>query len=679
MHTQKRIPAARAAALALSVAAAGLALPATAAQAATASVTCGTGVWKATYYANTTFAGTAKKTACDTAISENYGTGDPAGVTLPKDNFGVRWTVTRDFGSGGPFSFAASAQDGIRVYLDGTRKINLWKDYTSTQKKTVNVTVPKGKHTIRVDFAAFKGKANVAFAYAPRTSASVDKVKPLAPTALKGTVSGYTSQLSWAKNAELDLAGYRVYRNGGLISGSSLLTKPAYTDTPPPTGAKYAYTVTAVDKAGNASAKSAAVTLSSVDKTAPAVPAGLTVAVSADGKGYDLAWTSVADATRYTVYRATSATGTYSSIGTTYTASYTDTKAAEKITYYYAVAATDAAANLSAKSVPVGAGTTLTVLPATIQNVTATLNSSATWFTLNWSIPAADWTGDMKVYASKTSPVPLDGNEWCTPYRESNLGAAVAKFSCTPNASTRGATYYIAVVQVDDDGDVSLPAEISFTTPGDEIAPAAVTGLTAEATNYGIALDWDDSPDSDLQRYVVYRGTIVEDDEDGAHFITEGYQYVSGATSEFVYPLEQDGETWTFLVDAVDVWGNSLVGQRKPIPYVTVTELNLTPTVETPSGSPVDLDATAASSGTGVDLDWSSVTDAVSYRVYRWNPATSAYERLTTDPDPLTATAWTDTTAASGTTHYYWVTAVYADGTESAPGADYAIVAPATN
>ncbi|SNS05907.1 PA14 domain-containing protein, partial [Actinacidiphila glaucinigra] len=162
-----RIRAAQAAAMTVTVGATCLALPAGAAHAAT---TCSTGVWVASYYANTTFKGTPKKTTCDTSINENYGTGDPTGVTLPKDNFGVRWNLTRDFGSGGPFTFTAATRDGIRVYLDGTRKIDLWKDVTTTRTKTLNLTIPKGKHTLRVDYAAFKGSANVKFTYTPRTT-----------------------------------------------------------------------------------------------------------------------------------------------------------------------------------------------------------------------------------------------------------------------------------------------------------------------------------------------------------------------------------------------------------------------------------------------------------------------------------------------------------------------------
>nr|WP_246144574.1 PA14 domain-containing protein [Actinacidiphila oryziradicis] len=73
------------------------------------------------YFANTTLTGTPKRTDTDTAISENWGSNSPGVSGVGKDNFGVRWQITRDFGSGGPFTFTASGQDGIRVYLDGVR------------------------------------------------------------------------------------------------------------------------------------------------------------------------------------------------------------------------------------------------------------------------------------------------------------------------------------------------------------------------------------------------------------------------------------------------------------------------------------------------------------------------------------------------------------------------------
>ncbi|WP_067053506.1 hypothetical protein [Streptomyces sp. FXJ1.172] len=64
------------------------------------------------------------RTDCDGAIGESWSGSPVTGV--PKDNFGVRWSVTRDFGSGGPFTLAVSATDGIRVSMDGYRQIDMW-------------------------------------------------------------------------------------------------------------------------------------------------------------------------------------------------------------------------------------------------------------------------------------------------------------------------------------------------------------------------------------------------------------------------------------------------------------------------------------------------------------------------------------------------------------------------
>ncbi len=81
-------------------------------------------MFKRQFFANTTLSGTPRKTDCDSMINESWKNGAPA-TGLPSNDFSVRWTVTRDFGSGGPFALATEAQDGIRVYVDGKRKIDL--------------------------------------------------------------------------------------------------------------------------------------------------------------------------------------------------------------------------------------------------------------------------------------------------------------------------------------------------------------------------------------------------------------------------------------------------------------------------------------------------------------------------------------------------------------------------
>ncbi|MFE0673144.1 fibronectin type III domain-containing protein [Streptomyces sp. NPDC058867] len=327
---------------------------------AAAAVTCASPVFKRTFYANTTFSGTPKKTDCDSAIDQDWGTGAPVSG-LPSNNFGVRWTVTRDFGSGGPFTLSASGLDGIRVYLDpekaDSRKISLWTNGATTVSKTVNLTIPKGKHTLRIDYVNWTGSAKVKFAYAPRTSASVDTVAPLTPT---GTTLSYDkatgrAKLAWTKSAEMDLAGYRVYRRpkGGAYPATPLATttSTSYTDTLPSTGAAHYYEVRSVDKAGNESGGTADLGVTTVDTTAPAVPGTLGTASEEDG--LRVTWATVEGAASYRVYRATTADGAYTRVGTTTGDSYTDTTAVVGTAYSYRVTALDAAGNESARSAAV--------------------------------------------------------------------------------------------------------------------------------------------------------------------------------------------------------------------------------------------------------------------------------------------------------------------------------------
>ncbi|MEV0446458.1 PA14 domain-containing protein [Streptomyces sp. NPDC050600] len=320
---------------------------------AAAAVTCNAPVWKAQYYANTTFSGTPKLTACDSAVAENYGYGDPAGVTLPKDNFSVRWSLTRDFGSGGPFTFSAEAQDGIRVYLDGVRKIDLWRNVSTTQKRTVNLTVPAGRHSLRVDFAAWTGAANVKFGYGPRTSATVDTVRPLAPGGLSAAYDRTSGRatLRWAANKEMDLAGYRVFRRTGTagwtpVSGTALVTGTSFANVPPATGESFLYEVRAVDRAGRESLGSADATVVTVDRTAPAAPGGVTATDGATGIA--LAWQPVPGAARYLVHRQpTGTTEPVTQVAQVTGPAWTDPAVTEKTGYTYWVSAVDAAGNTS--------------------------------------------------------------------------------------------------------------------------------------------------------------------------------------------------------------------------------------------------------------------------------------------------------------------------------------------
>jgi hypothetical protein len=93
-----------------------------------------------------------------------------------------------------------------------------------------------------------------------RTLTPEDKFPPAVPANLRATASANSVELSWDANTEPDLDGYRVYRsvNGGAFEKIAGVNEiPAYSDKPVESGKTYRYVVTAVDKSGNESARSA--------------------------------------------------------------------------------------------------------------------------------------------------------------------------------------------------------------------------------------------------------------------------------------------------------------------------------------------------------------------------------------------------------------------------------------
>jgi fibronectin type 3 domain-containing protein len=634
---------------------------------ATAATTCASPVFKRQFFANTTFSGTPKKTDCDSAVNENWGSGAPA-TGLPSNYFGVRWSVTRDFGSGGPFTFTASGQDGIRVYLDGVRKIDLWKNVSSNVTRTVNLTIPSGRHSLRVDYVNWTGAANVKFAYTPRTSATVDKVRPLMPAGASVTYDQSTgnAKLTWAKNKEMDLAGYRVHRRlKGTSFGSTPLattTSTTYTDTTlPKNGNVYYYEIRAYDRAGNTSTGSADLGVTTMDRTAPAAPV-LTVTSTADAN--NLSWTGPSDAVAYSVFSKKTSETAWTEHPETTATSWSDTSAQYLVSYDYKVLAYDAAGNHTYSAVVSGRPT---ITPP--RNVTAATPPSGA--EISWTEPAE---GDTSQYIVLRSPAPADGTRtWseaaCRDRRTGTDASGAKVYTCTDYDGDQGATYAYVVRRKDTSGRWSAGSpEILVTRPGDEIAPPAVTGLTAEALEYGVKLDWDPSPAAEeVAEYRIY--TQVSD-----HYSPEYVTKVDAPASDVLLRMPADGEQHRYVVTAVDRYGNEVeyIGDpegdgtywTEPPATVGVTELDLRPTTAPAAdGGNCDLGAFPDDSGR-VEVDpycyGARFTEADGYHVHRWDRATSTWVRLT--DVPVTTDLWFDTAAPAGTTLYYVVSFTDAEG-----------------
>lgn len=92
--------------------------------------------------------------------------------------------------------------------------------------------------------------------------------------------------------------------------------------------------------------------------------------------------------------------------------------------------------------------------------------------------------------------------------------------------------------------------------------------------------------------------------------------------------------------------------------YGNIAELQFFGHLPAPTSAPTGLAATGG--GNQVTLSWNSLTSATSYDVYR--STTPSGEGATPLATGITATTFTDTTAAGGTTYYYKITAVNAGG-----------------
>ncbi|GGU28610.1 hypothetical protein GCM10010259_18950 [Streptomyces daghestanicus] len=456
---------------------------------ASAAASCASPVFTRQFFANTAFSGSPKKTDCDSAIDQNWGSGAPA-KGLPADRFGVRWSVTRDFGSGGPFAFTAAAQDGIRVYLDGVRKVDLWKNVSSTRKKTVDVTVPKGRHTLRVDFVNWTGKADVTFAYTPRTSASVDKVKPLTPTGASVTYDEATgkAKVSWAKNKEMDLVGYRVHRRlKGTEYGSKPLattTSTSFTDTTvPKTGQVFYYEVRAYDKAGNTSAGTADQPVTTVDRTPPAAPFVEMDACPADQPyaAPELVTTAAnaADIALYELQRRKASSDAWTTVATAAKGAFCDTGTpADGAEVTYRGRARDAAGNWSAYSPAATFTTADRTPPAPVADARVEYRSGVPH--LLWS-PAGDATAYQVLQYDPATGGWLDA----LPAPGTTTATEVVPRQLTAVSDT----YRYAVRALDAKGNAAAPAEITVDLAArPEAIPAFRT--TAHPFGEGVMVEW---------------------------------------------------------------------------------------------------------------------------------------------------------------------------------------------
>ncbi|MCW5632133.1 MAG: DUF1929 domain-containing protein [Rubrivivax sp.] len=95
------------------------------------------------YYAGTTPSGTPLTTRIE-AVDFDWGSNRPA-IGVPADNFAVRWTGTLTVPTSGTYRFQTRSDDGVRLWVNGTQRINNWTDHSPTTNTTGNISLTAGQ------------------------------------------------------------------------------------------------------------------------------------------------------------------------------------------------------------------------------------------------------------------------------------------------------------------------------------------------------------------------------------------------------------------------------------------------------------------------------------------------------------------------------------------------------
>jgi chitodextrinase len=183
----------------------------------------------------------------------------PTGVTgtaVSPGQVTLAWTASTD----------NVAVTGYKVYR-GTTLLTT----TSATARTYNDTTVSADTSYVYTVSAIDGAGNESTKTAAtpnpvRTPIATDATAPSAPASLRTvTITTRSVALTWnASNDNTAVTGYHVYRNGALIGDATGLS---YTNTGLTANTAYVYTVKAFDRAGNTSAASNALTVTTLTPT----------------------------------------------------------------------------------------------------------------------------------------------------------------------------------------------------------------------------------------------------------------------------------------------------------------------------------------------------------------------------------------------------------------------------
>jgi chitodextrinase len=420
------------------------------------------------------------------------------------------------------------------------------------------------------------------------TTPTSDTTPPTTPGALvKGTVTASSVALSWGASTDaVGVAGYRLFQDGKQLA--AVITGTSYTVTGLDDSTAYAFVVKAYDKAGNVSAGTGTLTVTTTaptDTSGSNIPTNLVVE-DVSVTTATISWTAPSDGTAvsYNIFRS----GTPIAQGVT-TTTYTATGLDPNTKYIFGIRAVNAGGTES----PTSQGRAATTLPATDTEAPTAPTNVIVGATTTTTIPLS-WTASTDNVGVAGYKIVVDGEE---------LNATATTTSITLTGLTANTSYSIIVKAFDEAGNDSAgsTAVIAMTsTTTDTTRPSTPNGLVASnITSTELDLTWNASTDNvGVVGYIVYKDGASIGSPTGTTFTVTG---LNPSTS------------YGFVVKAVDAGANISLGSAAL--YATTTAV-----VDNEAPSAPGAIVTSNITSTSATLTWGAATDNIgvtSYYVYR--------------------------------------------------------------
>jgi titin len=598
--------------------------------------------------------GTGTYSAVSSGVTPTGVPGAPTAVAGTAGNGQVALTWTAPSSNGG--SAITGYQVQVATSATGTYSNAAGCSTTSTTASCTATGLTNGTtYFFKVAAINAVGTGSYSAASSGVTPAGV----PGAPTAVAGTAGNTQVSLTWTAPSSTGgsaITGYQVqvatsasgpFSNAAGCSTTS--TTAACTATGLTNGTTYFFQVAAINAIGTGSYS----TVSS-GVTPTGVPGAPTAVSGTAGNGQvALTWTAPSSnggsaITGYQVQVATSATGSYGNAAgcstTSTTTACTATGLTNGTTYFFKVAAINAIGGGSYSTA--SSGVTPVGVPPAPTGVTGTAGN--TQVALTWTAPSSNGGSAITGYQ-----VQVATSASGTYSNAAGCATTSTTTACTATGLANGTTYFFQVAAINATGTGSYSAASNGVTPaGLPGTPTAVAGTAGSAQ---VSLTWT-APASNGGSAITGYQVQIATSATGAYSNAAGCSTTSTTTACTATGLT-NGTTYFFKVAAMNAIGTGSSSAAS--------------SGVTPVGVPGAPTALSGKSGISqVALTWTAPTSnggnvVTGYQVQVGTSASGPFSNAAGCPTTSVVAACTATGLTNGTTYFFQVAAINANGTGS--------------